>query len=499
MLTISADTKSFGAPVYSRLMAYEHGPGKPKISFNVIPDAAESMEIVDPANYIVKMNPKVKFTAPISRQMTSADVKFSYDRVTGKLPGSRIQPDAGVVEAIAELLTPDAKTVQFKLKRKFGAFPSVLADPRSGMIMPVETGKAFDPALTMVGSGPYFFKEYRPGSVGIFTRNPEWHLGPDLPYLDGIEQYIIAEPATQLSQFLGGNLDTVGLQPAGIKRAQESIKGVQLVENGVGNTRYIVFSKDALADGPVKDVRVRHAISMALNRDQMLDSAYGLPELKGLGITPTYNWDTFIPHSHTEYWLDPKTEMSPVNAARHKFNPAEAMKLMDAAGYKDGFSMEWHWTPGYAGAYVVQAELIPQFLKAIKVNFKPVLEDYSSTFIPQTFIGKFKGAALISYTLGETGNFIEAPFTPGLPRNVSGIDDPKINALRATFQESSNIAERQKLMKQLQEVATETMYYVPIPQAPTYTGFQPNVGGAIEYRSQGIASSVQDIPWWWKR
>ena len=108
------------------------------------------------------------------------------------------------------------------------------------------------------------------------------------------------------------------------------------------------------------------------------------------------------------------------------------------------------------------------------------------------------GAALISYTLGETGNFIEAPFTPGLPRNVSGIDDPKINALRASFQESSSVEERKKLMKQLQEVATETMYYVPIPQAPTYAGFQPNVRNVIEYRSQSIASSVQDIPWWWK-
>ena len=45
--------------------------------------------------------------------------------------------------------------------------------------------------------------------------------------------------------------------------------------------------------------------------------------------------------------------------------------------------------------------------------------------------------------------------------------------------------------------ATESMYYVPIPQAPTYCGFQPDIGGAIEYRLQGTASSVQNILWWW--
>ncbi|MSQ29738.1 MAG: ABC transporter substrate-binding protein [Dehalococcoidia bacterium] len=495
---LSGDTKSVAGTVYSRLFAYEHGPGKPAISFDVIPDAALSMEIPDAATYNVKLNPKVKYTAPLNRPMTSEDVKFSFDRLNGKIPGTAKGPDAGVVESVDQLITPDAATVQFKLKRKYGAFPSVLADSRSGMIMPVETGKTFDPAKTMVGTGPWLFKEYRPGSVATYTRNPDWHLGPDMPYMDGLEQYIIKESATQLTQFLGGNLDTVALEPGGIKRAQEAIKGLQLIENSVGNTRYIVFAKETLATGPVKDVRVRRAMSMALDRDKMLDASYGLPELKALGITPTYHWDTFIPHSHIGYWLDPKAEMSAPNAAAFKLNIAEAMKLMDAAGYKDGFSMDWHWTRGYAGAYQVQGELIPQFLKAIKIDFKTIIDDYASVFIVGTFVGKFQGAALISYTLGETGNFIEAPFTPGLPRNVSGINEPELNTLVTTFQQATTPDDRKKLMKQMQEKATEKMFYVPIPQAPSYTGYQPNVRNAGDYRSQGHASSVQDTPWWWK-
>ena len=495
---LSGDTKSVAGTVYSRLLAYEHGPGKAKISFDTIPDAAQSMEIVSAADYVLKLNPKVKYTAPISRQMTSADVKFSYDRLIGKVSGTAIGPDAGVVEAVSDLLTPDAQTVQFKLKRKFGAFPAVLADSRSGMIMPIETGKAFDPAKTMVGSGPWLFKEYRPGSVATYTRNPDWHLGPDMPYFDALEQYIIKETATQLTQFLGGNVDTVALEPAGIKRAQESIKGVQIIENDVGNTRYIVFSKNQLASGPVKDVRVRRAISMALNRDQILDSAFGYPELKALGVASNYDWTTFIPQSHKGYWLDPKKEMSATNAGYLKYNTAEAMKLLDAAGFKDGFSMDWHWTRGYAQSYQTQGELISQFLKAVKIDFKNVIDDYASVFIPQTFVGKFEGAALISYTLGETGNFVEAPFTPGLPRNVSGINDAKLNALVTTYKEAAGADERKKLMKDMQELATETMYYVPIPLGPSYSGLQPNARGAIEYRSQGHAASIQDTPWWWK-
>jgi peptide/nickel transport system substrate-binding protein len=500
MGNLSADSKSFTGVVYSRLLAYKAGPGLPSINFDTQMDAAQSVEVVDASHYIVKLNPKVKFTAPINRAMTSEDVKFSLDRLTGKTPGSKPGPDAGVVESIQAVTTPDGSTVDFKLKRKYGAFPgAVLADARSGQIMPIETGKAFNPAEGMIGSGPWIFEQYRPGALGSWKRNPDWHLGPDKPYFEKLEQNIIKDNAAQLSQFLGGNLDVIAaLAPADIQRAQAAIKEVQVIENPVGNTRYIVFSKEELAGGPVKDARVRRAISMALDRDQMLDAAFDLPELKKLGITPTYHWDTFIPHSHTGYWLDPKKEMSAENAAAFKKNNAEAMKLLDAAGFKDGFSMEWHWTRGYARPYQVHGELISQMLKDIKIDFKTVLDDYSSVFIPQTFVGKFKGAALISYTLGETGNFVEAPFTPGLPRNVSGIDDPDLNKLIKSYSEAASVPERQKLMKDMQELATKTMYYVPIPQAPSYSGAQPNMRGVADYRSQGHASSVEQIPWWWR-
>lgn len=500
MGNLSADSKSFTGVVYSRLLAYKAGPGLPSINFDTQMDAAQSVEVVDASHYIVKLNPKVKFTAPINRAMTSEDVKFSLDRLTGKTPGSKPGPDAGVVESIQAVTTPDGSTVDFKLKRKYGAFPgAVLADARSGQIMPIETGKAFNPAEGMIGSGPWIFEQYRPGALGSWKRNPDWHLGPDKPYFEKLEQNIIKDNAAQLSQFLGGNLDVIAsLAPADIQRAQAAIKGVQVIETPVGNTRYIVFSKEDLANGPVKDARVRRAISMAIDRDQMLDAAFDLPELKKLGITPTYHWDTFIPHSHTGYWLDPKKEMSAENAAAFKKNNAEAMKLLDAAGFKDGFSMEWHWTRGYARPYQVHGELISQMLKDIKIDFKTVLDDYSSVFIPQTFVGKFKGAALISYTLGETGNFVEAPFTPGLPRNVSGIDDPDLNKLIKNYSEAATVPERQKLMKDMQELATKTMYYVPIPQAPSYSGAQPNMRGVADYRSQGHASSVEQIPWWWR-
>jgi ABC-type transport system substrate-binding protein len=259
-----------------------------------------------------------------------------------------------------------------------------------------------------------------------------------------------------------------------------------------------VFSKEDLATGPVKDVRVRHAISMALNRDEILDSAFGFKELKALGINPSYDWTTFIPQSHLGYWLDPKKDMSPANAAYFKYNPAESKKLLEAAGFKDGLTMEWHYNSTYSPAYHTTNELVPQFLKAVGINFKTVIDDYSSVFIPQTFKGNFSGAAAIYYTLGETGNFIEAQFSPGLPRNTSGIDDPKINALVASYQNATSTEERQKLVRDMQEVATETMYYVPLPNSSTYSGLQPNARNAVDYRSQGHQSTIQDTPWYWK-
>lgn len=499
MGNLSALSKSIGAAVYSRMLAYETGPGHPVINFNTVPDAAESMETADALTYTLKINPAVRYTAPIDRPMTSEDVTFSYGRLTGQVEGVPQGPDAAVMSQFVDHIeTPDDSTVVYHLKEPYGAFPQVLADGRAAQIMPIEAGDVFDPSQEHIGSGPWLFGQYESGSRTTFTRNPDWHLGPDRPYMDGAEYVIITEPATQLSQFLGGNLDQIpDLTPDGIRRVLDAIENVQVLETPAANTLLMVFAEPDLSSGPMSDARVRRAMSMAINRDEILEAAAGFGDLNEMGLDVAYEWATFVPHTHKGYWLDPKTQGSPEYQAAFAYNPAEARKLLDAAGV-ESFSSEWHYNSGYTDQYQITNELVPQFLSEIGINFETVIDDYSSVFIPRTFVGDFSGVASIYYTLGETGNFMTAPFLPGLPRNVSGINDSQLNEMVAEYMATFDVEERQQQMHAMQEYAAETMYYIPLPRPSAFQAFQPHIGNAADYRTHGHASSIDTVSWWWK-
>ena len=77
-------------------------------------------------------------------------------------------------------------------------------------IMPRETGSAFDPNVTMVGSGPFIWDEFVQDVSFKVVRNPEWFNGPDVPYLDAVHELAI-EPLTALTQFQAGGIDLLNM------------------------------------------------------------------------------------------------------------------------------------------------------------------------------------------------------------------------------------------------------------------------------------------------
>src|SRR5262249_23995044 len=149
----------------------------------------------------------------------------------------------------------------------------------------------------VVGTGPWIVDKIDP-SVVEFRRNPDWHLGPDRPYMDRVQQYVIPEYATVLTQFLSGNLDYMsGVSTADVGRVQQNVKGVQFkVIPGGSSTPLTVLSfstKDSKA--PWTDPRVRHALSMGVDRDALTEAAYSVKGLSSAGINVSTGWNNFVP------------------------------------------------------------------------------------------------------------------------------------------------------------------------------------------------------------
>jgi peptide/nickel transport system substrate-binding protein len=495
---------------YSRLLRYQIGPGVDPALRSTEPDLAESIEpSPDILEYVVNLREGVMWHPPVSREFDAEDVVYSYQRYFGLIEGIPANPASAILaQSLANVEAVDSHTVKFTMSRPRGEF---LVTEKFILMMPRETGTAFDPALQMVGTGPWIFDTYTPGSVLTFNRNPDWHLGPDLPYMERVEINFIPEYATRLNQFLGGNLDEIDILGQDLGRVIDENESTQiLTRQAILPGSYISFEGAHRApDAPWRDDRVRKAVSMAIDRDALLDAAYNFPELQELGLPVERVWNTDVPASEKPYWLDPKGEykfepddpdMTEDNKAIFAYNPEQAMALLEAAGYGDGFSTKFAYTSArYGQAYNILTELMQQYLGQVGITLELEDQDYSSVFIVSASQGEFMGLIHIPRGPGGLANF-EGYYLPEGTRNNAKVDDPELSDAIREALTLSDLDELRRAVLDLQNQATEKSYYVHTQLGATgeFFGYQPEVRNALDYQTIIYDFGNESVVHFWK-
>ena len=128
---------------------------------------------------------------------------------------------------------------------------------------------------------------------------------------------------------------------------KKQIPQAQLTSTVGPTLSFMFFDPDPTS--PWKDPRVRQAVSMAINRDDLLELGYNLKKLKEAGLDVQGPWHNIIPAGETRWWIDPKGKDQGDSAKFFKYDPAEAKKLLSAAGYPDGFSTVYQYTANRYG------------------------------------------------------------------------------------------------------------------------------------------------------
>src|SRR5437879_7101221 len=185
------------APLYSTLIQID-----PLSYPKIIGDAASEWKIAsDGLIYTFKLRQGIRFHD--GSTLTAADVKATYDKIVFPPEGVRsIRKNA--YSAIASVEAPDPTTVVFKLKFPSASLLGNLASPWN-VIYP----KKFldqDPnyfKTNVVGSGPFKFKSYTPGSTFEGERNPDYFV-KDRPYLDGYKFFVSTETAVRAAAVRSG-------------------------------------------------------------------------------------------------------------------------------------------------------------------------------------------------------------------------------------------------------------------------------------------------------
>jgi peptide/nickel transport system substrate-binding protein len=294
------------------------------------PGLAESWRAVSDTVWEFKLRKGVKFHD--GSPFTAADVVFSMAR-PAKVPNSP-SPFTLFTRSFSELKVIDDYTVHFITKAPTPLLPNDLsrvaimssrvakADIAEGV-----TTEALNRGEGLIGTGPYKFVEWTRGNRLVLAGNKDYWGGR--PKWETVIYRPMSNDAARVAALLAGDVDMIeNPPPADMKKLREnpSVKISHVVSN-----RLIYISLDVGeptagipdTDGknPLKDVRVRKALSMAINREAIASRI-----MEGLG-QPTGD---FLPSPMFGTRKDAKPEA---------YNPDAAKKLLAEAGYPNGFSI----------------------------------------------------------------------------------------------------------------------------------------------------------------
>jgi peptide/nickel transport system substrate-binding protein len=479
--------------VYSRLLKYKTA-GTPQAaeSGELDNDAAVSAESTDAQTWTFKLRNDVKWhdVAPVSgRALDSSDIKASFTRALDKA-----NPNRGSLDMVDpnQISTPDAQTVVFKLNYPYAPFNHTVANPLYAYIQPKEAlAGGYDPAKLVIGSGPWLWDNYTPDVAYTLKRNPDWFGRPG-PYADNVRYAIIPDVAQQEAQFTAGNLDELPLPVHTDLSTVQKENPKAIMGKGDPNGMYALVGQLGDSTSLWTDVRVRHAFSMALNRDNIGAAIYN----------GDYVQQAVEPLSLGRWALKP-SDLSPSLAQNYKFDPQQAKQLLQAAGAAD---MQWKlvYTPnGYGQQYQTLGETANSMLNAAGIKTNLINVDYNKDYVnggkgyrygyyPKDTI--VFGVATGGYiTIDE---FVFAYYDSKSDRRNTMLNDPALDAMIDKARQQVKEEDQLKAYLDIQRYLVDKMYFVTgWPGSPTYTFVQPWVKNYGYHTTYGFLTETYAKSW----
>jgi len=509
---------------YQRFFSLKGGTVHDPPSGEAQPDAVAEWEYSpDGLTLTMKLRPNTKFDPrpPTNgRVMNTEDVKWSWDRFVALQPGSRffvnsLNPDAPV----ASISYPDANTIVIKQAFRSGAVLKMYGTIYYFAILPIEADGKFDIRQEMRGSGAWMMTNYEPSVGWEYRRNPNWYRANERPLLDGIDYLLLPDltsigPQT-LAQFKARRLWSLGLVPAtGIqpadlvlpmKRETPDLLMVGISPlRGQNSINYIGMSKLPESKWE-KDVRLRQALSMVIDRDAYIDTFYNVSGFEREGIPIEVGHNTHVPCSWPTIWLDPKKNQLGENSKYLQYQPDEAAKLLRAA---NAFGAEDTLTYAQQGQFGTpqQIEVLVQMFNQgghFKITQNP--QDYTTVITPKYTFGKGQYPDLGTHPLGSWVDW-EIPmfntFTPGGRNDYVGHDTPHLKEIMLRYRNELDEKKRVEIAKEWQIAMAKEMLLVPFPGQATAFGLaQPWFGniGYFETAGGGVAPQETYIHYWYDK
>nr|WP_026162454.1 ABC transporter substrate-binding protein [Kribbella catacumbae] len=312
-------SRTLQANLYQTLLTMLPGKATP------VPDAADC-QYDAPTTYTCSL--KKGLTFPNGHELTSSDVKFSFDRMLRlKTPGG----PSGLFGSLVSVSTPDELTAVFTLKKPDARLPYLLTTTGASIVdeESYPAGKLLSD--NAIGSGPYQLKSYRAGSAAVLGKF-KGYRGPRAAQNDTVEVSLLPDAASLTEALTSGKADVGfhGFGPGTLDKLRAGDQ-VQVVDGGSAEIRFFAFHMRSMV---ARKPAVRRAVAQLIDRPAIAKKAYGDR------VSPLYS-------------VVPPGFAGQVDAFRTQYkepNKTAAAAILREAGIVSPVTLTVGWTPFQYGA-----------------------------------------------------------------------------------------------------------------------------------------------------
>ncbi|SFO76280.1 peptide/nickel transport system substrate-binding protein [Cohaesibacter marisflavi] len=262
------------------------------------------------------------------------------------------------VKGITAVTAIDPMTVEFKTETAMPLLPNNLSRIA---ILPSEEGETPSSDLNtgkgVIGTGPFKFVSWIPDSTIELARNDDYW--GDVSEWDNVTYKVFSNPSARVASLLSGDVDMIEQVPPADIGTLENKDGVGIVSNSSNRVMYLhmdqdrddsPFAKGPDGQNPLKDVRVRHGLSLAINRQAIIDR---IMDKQGVPA------GQLVPEGYTGYVDSLKPD---------PYDPKKAKELFAEAGYPNGFDLTFHASNDRYPNDSLVAQAIGQMFTRVGIN-----------------------------------------------------------------------------------------------------------------------------------
>ena len=438
-------------------------------------ELAERWEWESPLTLVVHLRRGVHFPDKPglmkSRELTAEDVVFSYERLD-----QSPRKIAGYFDHIRSVTARNSHTVVFEFSEYSPEWPLRFGYGYYSGIAPRELANvdATDWRL-MSGSGPFQLARYVQGHSQRYSRNDSYWgkeriHGSDyqLPFVDGLTYRILKDEATRISALRTGKLDILeNIRWLVVDHLKESTPELRWSRRLQTGGTFIALRTDT---EPFDDVRVRRALNMAIDHEEVVELFYGgHAEILGFPMHPEYLG-----------YYESLDEMPPEVQELFAYKPEKAKQLLSEAGYPDGFRFKAQLSVSDKNSVELMPLLASYLAKVgVEVEIEPL--EYvaflsamnTSTHAP----GYMLQTGHVSPTVSLRKNFQ----TDNL-WNPAKFSDPEIDHKLDRLMELRDEKDRRALARELTAEILAEAPYIWLPTSYVYGAWWPwvrNYGGEL--------------------